>query len=161
MGEEGYGWGVRQGGDFREQSEMEEDDEEDEDEDVEAVLSCRLSLHRLFLQGQTCRLKPHKERRVYMDLFSGGSLLSDLWFGVLWILWLGLLLGRELSTDLILFICLQDWPMPSCSTVIWGNLRADLICQRKKSQDRERILSLETSQIVVYCLMEFGKNLIL
>lgn len=28
-----------------------EEDEDDKDEEVEAVLSCRLSLHRLFLQG--------------------------------------------------------------------------------------------------------------
>lgn len=41
-----------QGGVFREQREMEDEEEEDEEEEeVEAVLSCRLSLHRLFLQG--------------------------------------------------------------------------------------------------------------
>lgn len=41
-----------QGGDFREQRETEEAEEEDEEEEeVEAVLSCRLSLRRLFLPG--------------------------------------------------------------------------------------------------------------
>lgn len=40
---------MRQGGVFRERREMEEEDEEDEEEEVEAVLSCRLGLHRLFL----------------------------------------------------------------------------------------------------------------
>lgn len=29
----------------------EEEEEEEEDEELEAVLSCRLSLHRLFLEG--------------------------------------------------------------------------------------------------------------
>lgn len=43
---------MRQGGVFSEQREMEEEEEEDEeDEEVEAVLSRRLNLHRLFLQG--------------------------------------------------------------------------------------------------------------
>lgn len=41
---------MKQGGVFKEQREMEEEDEEDEEEVVEAVLSCRLGLHRLFLE---------------------------------------------------------------------------------------------------------------
>lgn len=42
---------MRQGGVFREQREMEDEEEEDEEEEVEAVLSCPLSLDRLFLKG--------------------------------------------------------------------------------------------------------------
>lgn len=113
-----------QGGDFREQREMEEEEEEDEEEEVETVLSCRLSQRRLFLPGymQVSKKEP---------AWTCGQLghCSDLWFGLLWRLWLRLLLGRELSVDLILFTCLQD-----CSTAVPGTLRADLICQRKKNQ---------------------------
>lgn len=49
LGEDGHGRGVRQDGVRGEQRE-EEDDDEDEEEEVEAALSCRVSLHRLFLQ---------------------------------------------------------------------------------------------------------------
>lgn len=49
LGEDRHGRGVRQDGVRGEQRE-EEDDDEDEEEEVEAALSCRVSLHRLFLQ---------------------------------------------------------------------------------------------------------------
>lgn len=52
--------------------------------------------------------------------------LPNLWPGVFWpLLWLRLLLGRELSVDLILFICRLDWPMLSCSKLCLENLMAD------------------------------------
>lgn len=56
LGEDGHGRGVRQDGVRGEQREEEdEDDDEDEEEEVEAALSCRVSLHRLFLQSRTRR----------------------------------------------------------------------------------------------------------
>lgn len=53
--------------------------------------------------------------------------LPDLWLGVFWLLlWLRLLLGRELSVDLIRFICRLHWPMLSCSKLCVENLMADV-----------------------------------
>lgn len=50
LGEDRQGCGVRLDGVRGEQSEDEEDEEEEEEDEVEAALSCRLSLHRLFLK---------------------------------------------------------------------------------------------------------------
>lgn len=54
LGDAGHWRGVRQDGVRGEQSEEEEDDE-DEEEEVDAALSWRLGLHRLFLQKKMGR----------------------------------------------------------------------------------------------------------
>jgi len=55
LGEDGHGRGERQEGVRGEQSE----EEDDEEEEIEAALSCRLSLHCLFLQKQKGRRVCH------------------------------------------------------------------------------------------------------
>lgn len=87
-----------------------------------------------------------------MDLVTGGPLPSDLWFGVVCMLWLRLLLGRELPVDLILFTRLQDPLILSCPTAVSGKLRADLICQKKTNQRRPTGL---LPNISTYLLLEF------
>lgn len=71
------------------------------------------------------------------------SQLPNLWLGVFWLLlWLRLLLGRELSVDLILFTCRLDWPMLSCSKLCLENLMADFTW-RQRGQRCCTINSLE------------------
>lgn len=50
LGDDRHGRGVRQDGVRGEQSEEDDEDDDEVEEAVEAVLSCRLSLHLLFLQ---------------------------------------------------------------------------------------------------------------